>query len=312
MSSKPPASDRKRKPTTIPDTVSSNNGRNPKERKARRVSATNASASTAAFLQVDTPVVTENAATVNTASAATEDEVSIASIGKMIQDLFDSDNAKVNAALDALFKDLGEDEKKRESLVTAGGCLALILLLTKCLDKAIDGIPACDQVTELNELAELTTLLNTIIVIINLTHHHDESRLGITAIGGVEAAIKVMKTFPKCQTLQLDASGALRNLACCNVGKDNAIKLGGIEVLLAAINNHLGSSEVCDDACITLYNIAFGSKENTELLITLGGGAAVAKVRRKWPDKDEIQTWVRRLSNLFVAEWKAWGDEDEE
>jgi hypothetical protein len=53
-----------------------------------------------------------------------------------------------------------------------------------------------------------------------------------------------------------------------------------------------------------------GSKENTGLLITLGGGAAVAKVRQKWPDNDEIQTQVRRLANCFVAEWKAWDDEE--
>jgi hypothetical protein len=55
--------------------------------------STNASASTAASLQVDTPVPTENAATANTASAATEYEF-MQSIGKLILDLTHSDNAK--------------------------------------------------------------------------------------------------------------------------------------------------------------------------------------------------------------------------
>jgi hypothetical protein len=41
------ANDRKRKPTTIPETVSNNHDENPKEGKARKVSTTNASASTA-------------------------------------------------------------------------------------------------------------------------------------------------------------------------------------------------------------------------------------------------------------------------
>jgi hypothetical protein len=50
------------------------------------------------------------------------------------------------------------------NLVTAGVCFALILFMKNCLDKAIEGIPACDQVTGLNECAELTTH-NTLVVI---------------------------------------------------------------------------------------------------------------------------------------------------
>jgi hypothetical protein len=51
---------------------------------------------------------------------------------------------------------------------------------------------------ELNELAELTTLHNTLGVIINLIPHN-ESRDDITAFGGVEAVVKVMKTFQSAE-----------------------------------------------------------------------------------------------------------------
>jgi hypothetical protein len=50
------------------------------------------------------------------------------SIGKLIQDLFHSNNAKVYAALDALTLHLREDNKNRESIVTAGGYFAADLL----------------------------------------------------------------------------------------------------------------------------------------------------------------------------------------
>jgi hypothetical protein len=112
------ANDRKRKPTMIPETVSSNDERNPKEgsKKARRAS-TNAPVSTAASLQVDTPVATENAATATTVpSAAEKQEEAIESIGVLIQDLFHSDNAKVNAALDTLYLDLYIDKNKCENI----------------------------------------------------------------------------------------------------------------------------------------------------------------------------------------------------
>jgi hypothetical protein len=162
-----------------------------------------------------------------------DDEGSLDGLRKMIQDLFHSDNAKVNATLDAFVLDLYRDKKESDKIQALGGCFALIHLLKKCLDKAIGNIPACDldkaidnilacdldkaidnilacdQVTTLNELVEVTTLQKTLDVITCLTFGHYESVLGMAAIGGVEAFVKIMKTFPKCKALQDGACGAL-------------------------------------------------------------------------------------------------------
>jgi hypothetical protein len=72
----------------------------------------------------------------------------------------------------------------------------------------------------------------------------------------------------------------------------------------------LNSATVCEDAFWALYNIVNGSKESAGLLIRLGGGAAMAKVRTKWPNNDKVQTQVRQLANLLAAEMKAWADEE--
>jgi hypothetical protein len=300
MSSNNDMNYRKRKPTTIPETVSSNDeGQNPKDqKKARRVSATRA-----------TPVVkTEHAATANTASIEYEELIS--SIGKMVEDLCHSDNTKVNAALVALDQDFIKDEKKYESFVSAGGCLALVLLLKKCLDKAIDTIPACDQVTELNELAELTTLYNTLDVIIFLTSKHHESQVGISTISGVEVVVKAMKTFPKCAELLDNACHVVAILALCSIGRAKIIESGGIDFLLAVVKNNLDSEIICENACWALSSIVHGSRENTGLLIALGGAAAVAKIRTKWPDNEDVQVEVRALADLIGSEMKAWADEE--
>jgi hypothetical protein len=68
----------------------------------------------------------------------------------------------------------------------------------------------------------------------------------------------------------------------------------------------LGSAIVCQNACSALHNIVHDSKENVGLLINLGGGSALAKVRTKWPDNNDVQTYVRCLANLIAAEMKAW------
>jgi hypothetical protein len=276
--------------------------------KARRVS-TDAQEATYAVAShetnEETPTANANATTASSTPIATP-ETSLESAGALIQDLLHSDNAKVNAALQGLNLDSMKDEKKREFFVAAGGCLALVQALKKCLDKAMKKIPQCDQVTNLN-VAELIYILKALTVILNLTGLHEESRVGITVIGGVEAVVKIMKTFPKCQNLQERACAALRNLAYKNVtGKKQAIESGGIEAVLAAINNHLDSASLCERACWALSTIVDDSKENTVLLLSLGGGAAVANVKTKWPDDGNVQTALKSLTQLIVAEMSNW------
>jgi hypothetical protein len=238
-----------------------------------------------------------------------KEEDSLEGVGKMIQDLAHRDNVKVDAALVALNLDVCKGKENCDAVIVWGGCAALVHLLKDRLKKAMKKDPACDQITKLNELAELTNLYKTFAAITNLTYKSEMGKVGIATVGGVEAAVKVMQTFPKCRPLQERACRALRNLASCSIGKAKAIGSGGIEVVLAAVKNHLGSASLCETVCGTLCNFANGSEENIGLLISLGGAAAVAKVRTKWPDNNDVQASVRKLANLIAAEMKTWADE---
>jgi hypothetical protein len=299
MSSKA-ASDRKRKSPTSdePEVVVSTDDQSKIKSKARRVSTDTQSATVASHQ------TTEESPTANAASVAAKQEDSIESIGQMIQDLFHSDNAKVDATLATLNEDLDKDEKKCQNIQAMGGCLAIVQLVKSCLDKVIARTPACDQVSDLNEIAELETLDESLGAIVSLTYHLDEST--VVAIGGVEAVVTVMKTFPKCQVLQRSACLALGNLACCRIGKKKAVASGGLQLLLAAVNNHLDCDSICEYACFTLNKIIPDSKRNNELFISSGGVTTVAKVRKEWPDHDGIQEVVRKLMEPVVKELSCW------
>jgi hypothetical protein len=285
-----PSSYRKRKAVEEPEVATNRDDQTPKDGEALRMSLDSMTLSQIASLHRNAPLATERVGTASkpSASNAREHKASMGRIRETVQDLSGSGNVEVNAALVALSMDVKLDATTRDNIVAADGCHALVQLLKNCLEKGIAGFPACDQVTELIELAELTILHNALLAITNLTYRHVNSRVCITAIGGVEAAIKVMKTFPKCQTLQERACAALLNLMCNNVtGKKRAIESDGIKIVLAAINNHLGSSILCRASSVALFNMILGIKKNTELLKCLGGGAAIFKVRAKWPDIDE-------------------------
>jgi hypothetical protein len=52
------------------------------------------------------------------------------------------------------------------------------------------------------------------------------------------------------------------------------------------------------------------SKENTAILISLGGTSAVDKVRTKWQDNARVQDQVRRLAIRIAAQVKTWAGEE--
>jgi hypothetical protein len=106
-----------------------------------------------------------------------------------------------------------------------------------------------DHVTELSELAELQTLFQSLHVITNLTVHHDDSKVGISSVGGVQAILKCMKTLPKCAALQVKACHVLLSLTCCSIGKKKALEAGGVAIILDAVNHHIGCASICEHAC---------------------------------------------------------------
>jgi hypothetical protein len=190
-------------------------------------------------------------------------------------------------------------------MVTVGGCHALVQLVKNCVAKAIEDMPDHDHVTDLSQ-PEVKTLFKSLAVITNLTYHHDESQVGISVIGGVEAVVKVMKTFPLCRELQRSVCASLCNLTCCPVGKKKALEAGGITALIAAVTNHTSSALICQHACDTLENVIDGSMEQTKVFMNIGGVAALSKVRDTWPDNKRIQGSVLGLSKLIRKEMKSW------
>jgi hypothetical protein len=161
-----PSSDRKRKLGEEPDVAIESDDQSPTKRnKACKVTLDSSmTLSHIASIQGSAPMATERVATATNSSVSNnpEQEASMERIKEKIRDLSGSYNAEVNAALVALFTDLKKDPTTCDNIVAAGGCRALVQLLKNCLEKAIDGIPACDQVTELNELAELETNYETL------------------------------------------------------------------------------------------------------------------------------------------------------
>jgi flagellin-specific chaperone FliS len=323
MISSQASNDHKRKPTEVAEAVvsSCSDDQSPKESKARRVStdaATHTLVASSETEDVPVSVTTETTSTANRASGAKEDEAtskaerekSLEIIGELVQNLSHSDSGIVRDSLKTLynsFLDLDLDKEKCNDMLTVGGGHSLVLLVKKFLKQAATKFAGRDQLTMVRGCGfELRILQKSIILIAKLTYHNGAMRAGISAIGGVEAILEVMKTFPKCKALQKSACYVLANLTECKIGKKKAVESGGFEILLAAVNNHMISLNICEAALLALEHIIEGSKENTKLFMHFGGVAALTRVREECPDNERVQAGVRTLAKLIVEEMKTW------
>jgi hypothetical protein len=90
-----------------------------------------------------------------------------------------------------------------------------------------------------------------------------------------------MQTFPKCHDLQWSACRALCNLANHSIGKTKASEAGGMDLLLTALNRHLGSTAICVASCKALYDVIKEDKEDIELFLCRCSGGVVAVTKAK-------------------------------
>jgi hypothetical protein len=72
--------------------------------------------------------------------------------------------------------------------------------MQNCLDMAIDELPACDQVSELNELTELTILNKTLNAIISWTPFMTTSKLEFKRLVAWKQLPRYCKAFQSAMT----------------------------------------------------------------------------------------------------------------
>jgi hypothetical protein len=293
------ARDRKRKPDEVMSSSNNNNSDDQSNSRARRVSTDAQAATTGiAFDEKNKDDPTANA----------ESKFSIENIGQMIQDLFHSDYAKVNDALDTLMVDLDEDKTKWENIQAVGGCHALVQLMNKCFNKWTNIIPprALNKITAAGDLPELEIIDKSLQIIRALTNH-----LGgrtVASIGGVEAVVEAMETFSDCLEMQNTACCVLNNLLSCSIGQKKALEMNAMVVILDTLEGHREVCTVCTNACFTLHIMVAASKENTERFIDSGGLTTVAGIRKHWQhdDTSPVHEAVRKLMEPVVKELSCW------
>jgi hypothetical protein len=120
----------------------------------------------------------------------------------------------------------------------------------------------------------------------------------------------------KCQTLQENAFGAWSTWHIAVLARRGAIESGGIEVLLAAVNNPRTLQYSAKRGMLYVKTLCWTARDNTETTNHLGRWSCYLLKSLQWPEITTVQTEVRRLNTdcrrdedleLIKLKRKKWG-----
>jgi hypothetical protein len=159
-------------------------------------------------------------------------------------------NERLQAAACKALSHLSVDQESR-TLIAANGGTKLV-------------VNAMNMNSENVDLQE-----SACVALLNLSADADEQILADAKL--IETVIQMMRKNPDVSKLQEKGLGVLQNLSMRSLAAKREIaKLGGIDIILYAINMFMGSPEVLERAFTTMWSLAL-LDSNQEAIATAGG-----------------------------------------
>jgi serine/threonine protein kinase len=117
----------------------------------------------------------------------------------------------------------------------------------------------------------------------------------------IQEGIHQMRAVPQEAKAQEDGARVLANLAGTLYGRSEIAKLGGVEVLVETMNNHLQQRYVQECAMAALSNLSAGSPENQTKIAEANGIKALLAAMRAHATKPLVQQYgATALRNLTL------------
>ena len=162
-------------------------------------------------------------------------------------------NEKIQVSACKALSHLSIDNESRQMIVSQGG----LMLIVNAMNSNRENIDLLE--------GALWALLNL---------SSDANLQVLTASDAVEAVIEVMRNNPEVSQVQEKGLGVLQNLSMRgSEGKKEIARLGGIKILLEAINTFMGDPEVLERAFTTMWSLAL--LDSNQKVIAKAGGAVL-------------------------------------
>merc|ERR1719433_558785 len=136
-------------------------------------------------------------------------------------------------------------------------------------------------------------------VLWNLTFE-DEAVEAVTAAGGIEQVIKLMRKHSDEADLLGSACAVLLNLAVREPNRWRIVDGGAVTLVAAAMQQHSQNEEVLELGCQALYMLAYHQDLKPRVLAARGGDAAALAVAYTH-GTGHAQKWGRWLQEVLAC-----------
>ncbi|XP_030631449.1 armadillo repeat-containing protein 6 isoform X2 [Chanos chanos] len=123
----------------------------------------------------------------------------------------------------------------------------------------------------------------------------------IVDLGGLKFMMTLLADNLDCQELVKQVLGALRAIAGNDDVKDAIVNTGGTELIIMAMNRHMGNAQICEQGCAALCVLALRKPNNCKVIMENGGALAALQAMKTHPAEVNVQKQSCMLLRNLVS-----------
>ncbi|XP_078280368.1 armadillo repeat-containing protein 6 [Rhinoraja longicauda] len=149
--------------------------------------------------------------------------------------------------------------------------------------------------------AENPTVLRELCSTLSKLAVRNEFCQEIVDLGGLNFMVALLADCIDHRELVKQVLGALRAIAGNDEVKDAIVNTGGTDLIVLAMNRHMGSPQVCEMGCAALGMFALRKPENCRVIMEDGGALLALQAMKSHPSELNVQKQACMLLRNLVA-----------
>ncbi|XP_029500735.1 armadillo repeat-containing protein 6 [Oncorhynchus nerka] len=148
---------------------------------------------------------------------------------------------------------------------------------------------------------ENTPVLSVLCATLSSLAVRNEFCQDICDLGGLKFMMTLLADSYESQELTRQVLSALRAIAGNDDVKDAVTNAGGVQLIVIAMNRHMGNAQVCEQGCAALSVVALRKPNNCQVIMEEGGALAALLAMKTHPDEVNVQKQGCMLLRNLVA-----------
>ncbi|XP_072924215.1 armadillo repeat-containing protein 6 isoform X1 [Hemitrygon akajei] len=164
-----------------------------------------------------------------------------------------------------------------------------------------NGLQVIIEAAKGSAFTENPTVLSELCCTLSRLAVRNEFCQDIVDLGGLNFMVALLADCIEHRELVRQVLGAFRAIAGNDEVKDAIVNAGGTDLIMLAMNRHMGSPQVCEQGCAALSMLALRKPENCQVIMEAGGAFLTLQAMKSHPAEVNVQKQACMLLRNLVA-----------